>query len=241
MQISRESTVGELARKVPGAARLFEKTGLEFCCSGHRTLGEACEATGLQLDTIIASLEVISAAGRGGGSEKDWDAAPLSELVHHIVDRHHSVVREEVPRLVELIARMVTAHGQKRPEFVQVQSCVRALHAELSAHLEKEEVILFPFILQLDAPPAGGPGGSRYCFSSVGDPISAMEAEHVSAGQLLSEIRGYLEDRSGCPTCQEFFTAFDSFERDLHLHIHLENNVLFPKTIELERTKGEVP
>lgn len=232
--IEKNSTIGEVARKLPSAVRFFEKAGLDYCCGGNLTVEEACRDKGLDLTTVIASLETIQDLENLSGSEQNWDTESLLKLIRHIIDKHHTVVRQEMPRMVMLIDKMCEAHGQKRPEFLQVQKLISELKSELDAHLQKEEVVLFPYVQQLEQSQESSATIPHSCFGTVRNPIAAMEHEHENAGALLSRIRSHLTDRTGCPTCLEFFRTFDDFEADLHQHIHLENNILFPRTIELE-------
>jgi len=232
--MKKSATVGEIARELPSAARFFEKTGLDYCCGGNLSLEEACREKGLDVATVLASLETIQELESLSGSELNWNAEPLPNLVRHIIDKHHVVVRQEVPRMVALIDKMCAAHGEKRPEFLEVQKLIAELKAELDAHLQKEEVVLFPYVQQLEQSLEHSAPIPDSCFGTVRNPIAVMENEHENAGAMLATIRGHLTDRTGCPTCLEFFQTFDNFEADLHQHIHLENNILFPRTIELE-------
>ncbi|HUV12784.1 MAG TPA: DUF542 domain-containing protein [Acidobacteriota bacterium] len=234
MTIEKSATVGEIARNLPSAARFFEKAGLDYCCGGNLSLEEACLEQGLDVTTVIASLETIQDLENLSGSGQNWNFEPLPNLVRHIVDKHHVVVRQEVPRMVMLIDKMCTAHGEKRPEFLEVQKLIAELKAELDAHLQKEEAVLFPYVQQLERSLEHSAPVPDSCFGTVRNPIAVMENEHENAGAMLATIRGHLTDRTGCPTCLEFFQTFDNFEADLHEHIHLENNILFPRTIELE-------
>ena len=232
--IEKKLTIGEIARKLPSAVRFFEKAGIDYCCGGQVPIEEACRNQGLDVATVIAALETIQDLDNLSESEHNWNTESLPKLVQHIVDKHHVVVRQEVPRLVTLINKMCEAHGEKRPEFLEVQKLISELKAELDAHLQKEEVVLFPYVQQLEQSKGSSAPVPHSCFGTVRNPIAAMEHEHENAGAMLSLIQSHLTDRTGCPTCLEFFRTFDDFEADLHQHIHLENNILFPRTIELE-------
>lgn len=238
MQIEKTVTVGQLAREIPSAVRFFEKVGLDYCCGGGKTLEEACHSSSLQVETVIASLETLADKDRLTPSSKNWNDVSLTDLVDHIVDTHHVTVQSEVPRLKQLIDKMCGAHGEKRPEFLRVQRLINHLQEDLNAHLQKEEVVLFPFVKELESALDQKGPLPHACFATVLSPITVMETEHETAGAVLAEIRDEIMDRSGCPTCQEFFRTFDAFEADLHQHIHLENNILFPKVIELEAAAG---
>jgi len=237
MNITENTTVGEVARNLNSAARFFEKVGIDYCCGGDSALAAACQKANVDINTVIATLETIQESGPASTDEREWNSLPLTELVAHIVERHHTVVQTEIPRLVELITKMCQAHRENRPEFLKVRDLVVSLQSELYSHLRKEEEILFPYVEQLENQSSQGEPAPSSCFGTVQNPINVMEHEHENAGQVLGKIGALLTDRTGCPTCLEFFRTFDDFEKDLHQHIHLENNILFPRTIELEAAK----
>ena len=234
MNIDGTNTVAEIARSIPSAVRFFEKVGIDYCCGGTHSLEDACQKTGLDIPTVLSTLETLQETDRLSTVEKDWNSESLTELVSHIVENHHSVVQSEVPRMVELISKMCKAHGENRPEFLEIRDLVFSLQNELYSHLRKEEEILFPYVGQLEQATSKNTPVPSSCFSTVKNPIRVMEQEHENAGEVLARIQSLLTDRTGCPTCLEFFKTFDEFEKDLHQHIHLENNILFPRTLELE-------
>lgn len=171
-------------------------------------------------------------------ADRDWRGAPLSELVRYIVDKHHSFTREEINRLAPLISKVISVHGKNHPELLQVQSLFQDLAKELTVHMMKEEQILFPYIQEMEEavnrkrslPPA--------MFGTVQNPVRMMMMEHDSSGQTLHRIReatnGYVAPPDGCVTYQTLYRALEAFEKDLHSHIHLENNILFPRSVDLE-------
>ena len=234
MNIGKNTTVGELAAGLPGAVRLFETLGIDFCCGGRVPLEEACREKNLSVDQVIGALETIKDIQQTTPSSRDWTTASLRELSRHIVENHHSYVRKEIPRINGLLDKICEVHGKNRPEFLEVRAPWSALTEELTQHMYKEEKILFPFIEHLEAWNQGSGPKPWAPFGSVQNPIRMMVHEHDSAGQLLDQIRGRLTDRTGCNTCLEFFRSVDAFERDLHQHIHLENNLLFPRAEQLE-------
>ena len=234
MKIDKNATVGELAASVPGAVRLFEKLDIDYCCGGRRPIEEVCQEKRLGIEQVVAALETISEVQHGASTDKDWTNASLAELSRYIVENHHSYVRREVPRINSLLDKICEVHGQRRPEFLKVRDAWSALTEELSQHMFKEERVLFPFIERLEAWQQGSAPKPFAPFGSVRNPIEMMVHEHDSAGRLLAEIEGLLTDRTGCNTCLEFFRSLGEFERDLHQHIHLENNILFPRAQELE-------
>ncbi|RPI20767.1 MAG: iron-sulfur cluster repair di-iron protein [Acidobacteria bacterium] len=235
MNIERNTTVGEVAANLPGAVRLFERLQIDYCCGGRRPLEEVCREKNLGVDEVVAALQTISDVQPGNGSERDWSQARLAELAEHIVSRHHSYVRREIPRINALLGKICEVHGERRLEFPEVRNIWNELTAELEQHMFKEERILFPFVSQLESWIQGSGEEPSAPFGSVRYPIQAMINEHDSAGHLIGQIKELLTDQSGCNTCLEFFRSVDGFEKDLHQHIHLENNILFPRAVELEK------
>ncbi len=234
MPITAAKTVRELAVEVPNATRVFERMGIDYCCGGHKSLEEACAGTKTSVDEVVRALEQgagASAAPKAG----DWSTAPLGELVDHIVDKHHAYVKSEVPRLQALIAKVVGVHGQNHPELQQVRVAFSELGNELAAHMMKEEQILFPYVKEMSAGNGCGPS----CFGTIQNPIRVMMMEHDGAGEKLRDMRqatnNYALPQDACFSYGTLFNALLEFEADLHQHIHLENNILFPRAIELER------
>ena len=229
-------TVREIALGQPTSIRVFEQYGIDYCCGGRKPLAEACAASNLEVDAVIAALE---AAAQGPVlAARDWAGATLEELSGHIVATHHAYVKSELPRLAALAQRVVRRHGDTQAELPLIQSKLAMLDEELSQHLSKEEVILFPYVVKLERALATGSGTPRVCFGTVANPIAMMVAEHDAAGGLLAEIRElsdqYTTPVGACPTYHAFYDGLREFEQDLHQHIHLENNILFPRAIQLE-------
>ena len=234
MPITAAKTVRELAVEVPNATRVFEKLGIDYCCGGHKPLEEACAGAKVSVDEVLRALEQ-GVDATTAGPNRDWNAAPLGELVEHIVNKHHAYVKSETPRLQALIAKVVGVHGKNHPELERVQIAFSELANELAAHLMKEEQILFPYLKQM----AGGNGCGPSCFGTVQNPIRMMMFEHDNAGAKLREMRSatnhYALPADACFSYATLFSALGEFEQDLHQHIHLENNILFPRAIALEQ------
>jgi regulator of cell morphogenesis and NO signaling len=230
------ATIRDIATENPATVRVFEKYGIEYCCGGRVPLADACAAKGLNVDEVIASLEAAMAPLASG--EKDWARESLASMAAHIVDTHHAYVSREVPRLNELAAKVVSRHGETREELPVIQSKLAELGEELIAHQGKEEVVLFPYIGKLEQFAAGNGAMPRNCFGSVTHPIEMMTRDHDFAGNLMAEIRQLSQDYTppggACPTFRAFYDGLREFEQDLHQHIYLENNILFPRAIELE-------
>lgn len=234
MTISATKTIREIAVENPAATRVFERLGLDYCCGGHKSLADACSDAKLSMDEVVRSLEQATPAP---AASRDWTTASLTELTNHIVAKHHTFVKSESPRIAALLAKVVGVHGQNHPELLTVQKSFLALANELESHMMKEEQILFPYIIQLDG---GYAGPSR--FGTVRNPIQMMMTEHDSAGNLLREIRetsaNFTTPPDACVSYQTLYRALLDFEADLHQHIHLENNILFPRAIALEEARG---
>ena len=232
MTLSPEKTVRDIAIENPPAVRVFELLGIDYCCGGRRPLAEACASAGVSVNTVIEQLAVV-APHDPTAKPKHWEDATASELITNIVESHHAFVRRETPRTEGLLAKLVNRHGPSHPELGEIQQLFLALSQELATHMMKEEQILFPYVRNLEA----GIQTSA-CFPSVAMPISAMIAEHEDAGALLERMRelshGYTPPEDACPTYRATFQALADFERDLHFHVHLENNILFPKAAALE-------
>ena len=229
-------TVREIALENSACIRVFEKFGIDYCCGGRKPLAEACDATSLAVDEVIAALE--QALDAPVHDAKTWSDKPLSELITHIVSSHHAYVNREVPRLAQLAARVVSRHGDDKPELRLLESKVAELGEELLQHLGKEEMILFPYINAQEKAITDGTAKPNSCFGTVASPLEMMTREHDSAGTLMAEIRrlrnNYTPPVGACPTFLNYFNTLQEFEQDLHQHIHLENNILFPRAIVIE-------
>jgi regulator of cell morphogenesis and NO signaling len=229
-------TVREIALEQPSSIRVFEHYGIDYCCGGRKPLAEACIAGKLEVDTVIAALE--AAAKIANPSGLDWARASLENLSGHIVATHHAYVKKELPRLAELAVKVVSRHGATKAELPVIQTTLAKLDEELSQHLAKEEAILFPYIVELERAHAAGTARPHGCFGTIANPIAMMTQEHDAAGTLLAEIRllshNFVTPADACPTYHAFYDGLKEFEQDLHQHIHLENNILFPRAIDLE-------
>ena len=229
-------TVREIALEQPTSIRVFEHFGIDYCCGGRKPLADACAASNLEIDAVLAALE---AAAQGPVvTSEDWTQAPLGTLIEHIVATHHVYVKNELPRLNALAERVVRRHGDTQAELPEIQTKLAQLDEELTHHLAKEEVMLFPYVAKLERAAKDGGAKPHACFGTVENPITMMTNEHDAAGALLAEIRNLSHDFTtppgACPTYHAFFDGLREFEQDLNEHIHLENNILFPRAIQLE-------
>jgi regulator of cell morphogenesis and NO signaling len=233
-------TVREIALEQPSSIRVFEKYGIDYCCGGRKPLIEACAAGNLEVDAVIAALEL--AAQSPVPVATDWAQEPLESLSGHIVATHHAYVKRELPRLAILAQKVVNRHGATTAELPVIQATLAKLDEELTQHLAKEEAILFPYVVLLEHASANGSAKPHGCFGTVANPIAMMTQEHDAAGALLAEIRrlshSFTTPAGACPTYHAFYDGLKDFEQDLHQHIHLENNILFPRAIELEASNA---
>ncbi|HYM09917.1 MAG TPA: iron-sulfur cluster repair di-iron protein [Bryobacterales bacterium] len=235
MLLETEKTLGEIAAENPAAVRVFEKYQLDFCCHGNRPVEQACREKGLSAEQLLAELESTHVAEQS----QDWAAASLAALAGHIVSRHHNYLREELPSLGRTIAKVIEAHGRNHSDsLLPLQHAFQGLAAELTAHMMKEEMILFPLIERLEAAHKEGVAFSGAPGGSIGNPIRMMEHEHDSAAAALAQMRQATSDYTlppdACNTYRNLFQRLTALESDLHVHIHLENNILFPRACRLE-------
>lgn len=229
-----ETPIGEIAVAIPAAIPLFERLGLDYCCGGNRTLAEAAAAAGADAASLLAELAGLERHP----DQRDWSEAALPELIDHIVATHHVYLKEAMPALWQMLAKVVQAHGENHPELARLRRLSGGMFQELDAHLMKEEQILFPMIRSL-----AGSSGVRQtsAFSPAGHacgspeaPMRVMEMEHDQVGTVLRDMRalsgGYVVPDDACTTFRALYAGLAELEEDLHRHIHLENNVLHPRT-----------
>ena len=231
-----QSTLRSIALEQPAAIRVFERFHLDYCCGGNRPLAEACAQKGIATEAVLAALAEASA---GAEPEADFTQAAPSALIRHIVQTHHAYVRNELPRLLSMAERSAARHGQIHPEVDQIERQLRQLAGELTLHLDKEEKILFPRIEALEQSRMSHASLPHACFDRVETPIQALLLEHQAAGALLEEMRAATQNfappAGACPTLVGLYRGLEDFERDLHRHVHLENNLLFTLAIALEK------
>jgi regulator of cell morphogenesis and NO signaling len=234
--IDSASTLRSIALQKPATIRVFERYHLDYCCGGMQPLGEACAKKGIATGEVLAAL---AEATKSSPAAKDFSHATPTELIRHIVQVHHAYVVSELPRLQSMAERVAAKHGPTHPEAMFVQRNLAQLADELIFHLNKEERILFPYIEGLERSCDHNAAAPSSCFGSVESPIQAMINEHEGAAKLLGEMRtatqGFRPWPEACPTTVGLYHGLDAFERDLHRHVHLENNLLFPQAIALEK------
>jgi regulator of cell morphogenesis and NO signaling len=233
MSIDHNRPVGELVAERIGRARVFDDLGIDYCCHGKVSLAEACHRLGLDAAEVVADIE-RSDSEPTRADEPDYREMPLGQLADHIEATHHAFMKQELPRLVALRGKVAAAHGGRHPELFELGEVLDAFRDEIDSHLMKEERVLFPLIRQLEAATTLP---SVHC-GSVNNPIRVMEHEHDTAGLALARMRdlagGFRTPPDGCESYRALMDGLASVERDLHRHIHKENNVLFPGAAGLE-------
>lgn len=230
MNLSPELRLAEIADLVPGATRVLESFGLDYCCGGQQSLRVACDRGGLDPNTVVEALDVCD-----GGPVPDWIPLSPALLVDHLEATHHAYLHAELPRLVALADKVAGVHEARHPELIELQQLCAALRDDLEPHMVREEQILFPMVRELSAaisPP------SFHC-GSVANPISMMMREHEHTGAILEAVNlltdGYRPPDDACASYRALYEGLAALATDTHLHIHKENNTLFPAVVELEQ------
>lgn len=234
--IKEDKTVGKMVAEDYRKAEVFKRHGIDFCCGGAIPLSQACEEKNVNFDTVQAELDEID--NRQAPAEEDFESWELDDLVDHIVDVHHAYVKRSNPTIREFVNRVKLVHGENKPNVSEISDRFDALAEELDMHMHKEEMILFPYIKQMvEAKEAGTSLAPP--FGTVQNPINMMLAEHDSAGNELEMIQKLTEDytppKGACGTHKVSYGQLKEYADDLMRHIHLENNILFPKALELEK------
>ena len=233
--INSETTVREVALQLPEATRLFEKLQIDYCCGGNRPLAQACASAGVAVDNV---MEMLTHCNQEEANALNFQNASLPELITHILETHHVFTKSEMVRLQLLADKVLAAHGGNHPELIHLDELLTRLCADLKPHMFKEERVLFPYIIAM-ADAAGRNRAVPFApFGTVSNPIRMMMMEHDTAGEILREMRALTSDykvpTDACISYQTLYQALENFEKDLHQHIHLENNILFPKALDLE-------
>ncbi|MEZ5344209.1 MAG: iron-sulfur cluster repair di-iron protein [Pyrinomonadaceae bacterium] len=244
MQELNTKTIRDIALEYPQTTRVFEEFKIDYCCGGRKPLSEACTNAGIDQNVVWKKLED---AIEGVEEEKVSDFPEhkkAAELTDYIISKHHVFTVDEIRRLTPLMDKVCGKHGPQHPELIEIQKAFQALCDELEPHMRKEEMVLFPYIKVLAAVVSTSIPVAEPHFITVQNPVRMMMTEHDSAGDLLKEMRDLSKDYSipegACPSYRALYFGLEELEKDLHRHIHLENNVLFPQAIELEvRVMGE--
>lgn len=228
MEITAETLVADIAANHPHSIEVFERHGIDFCCGGRRPLGEACREHGARVEAVAA--EIAAAAAREVPADRVFTDAPLGALLDHIVSRYHGALREDLPRLGRMADKVAEVHGDRHPELHDLARVYRELRSELEPHLATEEERVFPSVRRLAE--SGSAAGD------VAGALHALEEEHERVGAALASLRslsrGFVVPHDGCTTYQAFYDGLVRFEHEMHEHVHLENNVLFPRVVSLD-------
>ena len=234
----KEETLGEIATKDLRKAEVFKKYGLDFCCGGKKTLKQACLAKGIDVTKVEAELRNADKSLSTGHPLRynDWE---LDFLAEYIENAHHGYVRKTSHDLSAYASKVAKVHGSHHPELITVNNIINEVLSELTSHMVKEEKILFPYIKELVAAKKSGSEVKKAQFNSIQSPIDLMEHEHDIVGRKMDMIRvltnNYSLPEDACASYSLLFKMLEEFESDLFIHIHLENNILFPKALELEQ------
>lgn len=228
MDITEHTTVADIATALPSSIRVFQRYGIDFCCGGKTPLGQACAESGVPFEEVAGAIEASARTPEDDG--RDWTAEPLHRLIDHIISAYHNPLREELPRLDAMATKVSRVHGAKASHLARIERIVAELSADLASHMRKEELVLFPAIRTIEtehAQPA----------MRIDAPIAVMEHEHDHAGALISELRAltsdYVPPAWACRTFQALYQGLSELEATMHVHVHLENNILFPRALAL--------
>ncbi len=236
MTTLQERTVADVVTENIKAAHIFKKHGIDFCCGGGISIAKACEKA--KVDPAVLEAELVN-LDNAPDRASDYNSWKLDFLTDHIINVHHHYVEENSPLLLQYAKRVNHVHGHHYTELAEIESLVTKVVQTMAAHQRKEELILFPFIKKLVKAEREGTEVPPIHFGSVENPIHMMEEEHEEAGNILRRISelsdNYTPPQGACNTYRAFYAKLDEFEQDLHHHIHLENNILFPKSLNLEK------
>ena len=233
MTITETTTIADIASELPTSVRVFQRHGIDFCCGGQKPIGVVCREHGLDFVEFTRAIE--ASRNTADSDTRDWSREPLSTLTSYIVTVYHQPLREELPRLKAMAERVARVHGGKALYLARLEAIVAELCADLLTHMRKEEMVLFPAIEELTR-------GATGRWFPIDTPIAVMEHEHDHAGSLLEEMRvitaGYHVPEWACATTRALYQGLAELESAMHVHVHLENNVLFPRAIDLMRTSS---
>ncbi len=238
MEMLEQLTLSEIVIKYPVSANIFEKYRLDFCCGGKKKLADACFENGVALHSVEKELRDLVSSAQKRFAKTECNDMDLDLLMDYIETNHHAYVRNVLPVIQNHLAKVVKAHGERHPEMKEIAELFADVAEEMTLHMHKEEKMLFPFIRQMADMRNGQAFLKAPTFHTVKNPISVMEFEHEHAGRAMEKIRvtsrNYEAPADACTTYRLCLAELDEFERDLHKHVHLENNILFPKAVNLE-------
>ncbi len=238
MKTLKEKTVGQIVAEDYRTAQVFRSFGLDFCCGGNKTVEEACEPKGVNAQDVHTALAGL---GNEGSEQHNYNEWSLDFLTDYIVNNHHQFVRSKIPEIEFYADKVARVHGERHPELLEIREIFMKLKEELLEHQDKEEEILFPYVKKLvRAEQEEKSIKNDPDFGSAADPVAMMEAEHEEAGEMMEAIQNLSDDftppEDACASYRVLFQSLEGFQIDLHKHVHLENNILFPKALEMEKS-----
>ena len=230
MSLTGQTRIGDVVATDFRAAAVFQQFGIDFCCGGKRSIAEACDAKQLNQHEVLGALERACAKPEMSPRFADWEPDALATF---IVRTHHGYVKDALPALLAYTQKLAAVHGERHPELREVAELTKQVAAEMTTHMAKEEQVLFPYIIAIAQAARSAAPLPQAPFGPIDNPIRMMEAEHESAGSAMARIRhltgNYTPPADGCTTYRVGLQALEAFESDLHAHVHLENNILFPR------------
>jgi regulator of cell morphogenesis and NO signaling len=240
MNITEKNIIGELVAHDYRTASVFKNFGIDFCCNGNRSIETACENKNIETNRLIGELKQVLHNSNSSDSI-DYSSWPLDLLADYIEKKHHRYVEAKIGEIKPFLNKIVKVHGDKHSELAEVEELFNASAGELAMHMKKEELVLFPFIRKMTEAKHTGQSIPAPHFGTIQNPISMMHHEHDAEGERFRKIaeltNNYTPPTDACNTYRVTFLMLKEFEEDLHLHIHLENNILFPKSIEMEKNQ----
>ncbi|MCH2489366.1 MAG: iron-sulfur cluster repair di-iron protein [Flavobacteriales bacterium] len=243
MELLQKKEIGQFVAEDFRTAAVFTEYGIDFCCRGNRPLIEVCKKKNIAVDEIVLKLNGLTQ--QGDGTTHAFNTWPLDLLASYIEKTHHTYVASKLPIILQYLSKLCKVHGNRHPELFKIYNLFEEVSEELTLHMKKEELVLFPRIKEMAQQSNLEHPLEAAHFGTVQNPISMMEHEHDKAGQIFRTIKKltntYTPPQDACNTYQVTFAMLEEFEKDLHLHIHLENNILFPKALELEQQLSGEP
>lgn len=242
MQINQNTTLGEIVAENYQAAAIFDKFQMDFCCHGNRSLHEACQEKKVPVEEVLAAVQAATQSNEPDTTGvprdiKDW---PLDLMADYVEKKHHRYVTQQIPEIEAYVIKINKVHGHHHPELAAVQQIFQETAGELTMHMKKEELMLFPYIRKMVQAKISGRPVTPAPFGSIANPVNAMLADHEMEGERSARLReltnNFQAPADGCNTYRLTFKLLEAFEQDLHQHIHIENNILFPGAIIFEST-----
>lgn len=243
METNHNTPIGEIVANDFRTAAVFSKHGIDFCCKGQRSIKEVCEKN--NLNATFLSQELADVMNNKGGETIDYKSWPLDLLADYVEKKHHRYVVEKTPTIIQFLNKLCKVHGASHPELFEITELFTGSAQDLAAHMKKEELILFPFIRKMTEAKLYNRDIATPHFGTVENPVEMMKHEHEVEGDRFRKIvelsHNYTPPADACNTYKVTFAMLDEFEKDLHTHIHIENNIMFPRAIALEKTFEAAP